>query len=97
MIRTINENITEPSDIFVAFSSETAYTLCMTKSKESFIMAVMGRPKSEDPKDKRVNLRMTTEQYERLKEYADKLGVSITDAVSASIEETIKKQEKKNK
>ena len=41
-------------------------------------MAKMGRPKSLNAKDKKLAIRLTQSEYLRLKEYADKNNVTIT-------------------
>ena len=41
-------------------------------------MAKMGRPKSLNAKDKKLAIRLTQSEYIRLKEYADKNNVTIT-------------------
>ena len=38
-------------------------------------MANMGRPKSEVVKDKRIALRVTQEEHDKLKEYASKTNI----------------------
>lgn len=44
-------------------------------------MANMGRPKSEVVKDKRIALRVTQEEHDKLKEYASKNKVSVSEAI----------------
>ena len=41
----------------------------------------MGRPKSEDPKTIRVQVRFTESEYTALKEYAQKHSLTITQVV----------------
>ncbi len=41
----------------------------------------MGRPKSEDPKTIRVQVRFTESEYNALKEYAQKHSLTITQVV----------------
>ena len=49
-------------------------------------MKKMGRPKSDAPKDKSLSLRMTDEEYEKLKEYADNHELTITQALQKGVE-----------
>ena len=56
------------------------------------MMAKMGRPKVEEPRDKRVNVRFTTEEFARLKKYADEHDQSVAQSIRAMVEkETAKK------
>ena len=55
---------------------------CMTLAK-------MGRPKAEKPKNYRVALRVTEEEYRKLKACADKNNLTITQAVRNCIAKMI--------
>jgi NRPS condensation-like uncharacterized protein len=44
-------------------------------------MAKVGRPKSECPKMKIVGIRLADEDHERLKEYASKHNLTMTDVL----------------
>ena len=48
-------------------------------------MAKMGRPKAENPKDKRIGIRMTAEEYNHLIQYAKQCNQSISEAVQQLI------------
>lgn len=44
-------------------------------------LAKMGRPKVENPRDKRVMIRFTEEEYHKLEKYAAEKNFTITEAV----------------
>ena len=48
-------------------------------------MARTGRPKSDDPMDKKVSVRFTNEEYEILVEYSKNHDLSITQAIKLSL------------
>ena len=48
-------------------------------------MARTGRPKSDDPMDKKVSVRFTHEEYEILLEYAKNHELSVTQAIKMSL------------
>ena len=48
-------------------------------------MARTGRPKSDDPMDKKVSVRFTNEEYEILLEYAKNHEISVTQAIKMSL------------
>ena len=48
-------------------------------------MARTGRPKSDDPMDKKVSVRVTNEEYEILLEYAKNHELSVTQAIKMSL------------
>lgn len=48
-------------------------------------MARTGRPKSDDPMDKKVSVRFTNEEYEILLEYAKNHRLSVTQAIKMSL------------
>ena len=52
-------------------------------------MAVMGRPKSDEPKSNKVTIRFTDEEYELLKECADKNNTTIAQTVREGVEDII--------
>lgn len=52
-------------------------------------MAKMGRPKTDDPADKRVNVRFKDEEYELLLEYTRSHDMSITQVIKLAVEKLI--------
>ena len=48
-------------------------------------MARTGRPKSDDPMDKKVSVRFTNVEYEILLEYAKNHELSVTQAIKMSL------------
>jgi len=48
-------------------------------------LAKMGRPKSENPRDKRVMIRFTEAEYRKLEKYAAKRNLTITEAVRVGV------------
>ncbi|MCR5725945.1 MAG: CopG family transcriptional regulator [Lachnospiraceae bacterium] len=48
-------------------------------------MARTGRPKSDKPKDSRIVVRFTAEEVSRMKGYADKNGLTITELVRKGV------------
>ncbi|MGB4659828.1 MAG: hypothetical protein WBI07_11640, partial [Mobilitalea sp.] len=48
-------------------------------------MARTGRPKSDNPLDRKVSIRFTEEEYEILLEYAANHEMSITQAIKMSV------------
>lgn len=48
-------------------------------------MATMGRPKSDSPKMKSVGIRLTEEEYEKLRKYAADRNLTITEALQKGI------------
>lgn len=52
-------------------------------------MAGKGRPKSENPLDKKVSVRFTKEEYDILLEYAKSQNMSITQAIRMCVEMNI--------
>ena len=49
-------------------------------------MSKMGRPKSENPKKHLVGLKLTEKEYMRLKEYASKHDMTITQVLQKGID-----------
>lgn len=49
-----------------------------------------GRPKSANPKNVNVGLRMTDEQYQKLKAYAEKSGETVSKVLLEALEAYIK-------
>lgn len=47
----------------------------------------MARPKSENPKKERLNLRLTKEELEAIEYVANSLGLSISEAIIKTMEE----------
>lgn len=56
-------------------------------------MAVMGRPKSENPKNKNLSVRMTEEEYREILAYSSGRGQTITKTLLEGFE--LLKQKKK--
>ena len=52
-------------------------------------MAKMGRPKSEEPMDKKISVRFTQKEYSRLLAYATLQKMTVTQAVKSSVMEKI--------
>lgn len=52
-------------------------------------MAKMGRPPVDVPREKRVNLRFTEDEYARLKAYASKHKTTMTKAIRKQLEDII--------
>lgn len=52
-------------------------------------MAKMGRPSVDVPREKRVNLRFTEEEYARLKAYASKHKTTMTKVIRKQLEDII--------
>ena len=52
-------------------------------------MAKMGRPKTDDPADKRVNVRFKDEEYELLLEYTRSHDMSITQVIMLAVDKLI--------
>ena len=50
-------------------------------------MAKMGRPKSDNPKDKRINLRLTKEEFDTISYVAESLNLSMSEAIVVTMEE----------
>ena len=59
----------------------TFITMVLKNSKEAAVMAKVGRPKSESPKDERVTIRLREESMRRLKAYAERMGITKTEAL----------------
>ena len=53
---------------------------------EVHILAKMGRPKSDNPKSYVAGLKMTEEEYVKLKEYASKHDMTVTQVLQKGIE-----------
>lgn len=49
-------------------------------------MAKMGRPKVNEPADKRVTIRFKEKEYELLLEYAERQNLTITQVVRLAVE-----------
>ena len=47
----------------------------------------MTRPKSENPKDKRINLRLTKEEYDTIRYVAESLNLTMIEAIIVTMEE----------
>ena len=49
-------------------------------------MAKMGRPKADCPRDKNINFRLTTQNYDKLKAYAEKHNLTMTEVIEEAID-----------
>ena len=49
-------------------------------------MSKMGRPKSDNPKNKKVSTRLSEAEYDRLKLYASKHSLTISEVINLSLE-----------
>ncbi len=56
-------------------------------------MAKPGRPKSDDPKDERITVRLNDATMKRLQAYADALGCSKAQVMTEALEQLLKKSE----
>lgn len=52
-------------------------------------MAKMGRPAVEEPKDKRVSMRVTEKDYQRIVAYAEKQGITVAELISRAVDDYI--------
>ena len=52
-------------------------------------MSKAGRPKSDNPKNIRINLRLTKEEHESMMYVADRLGMTLTEAIVTTMEERV--------
>lgn len=50
-------------------------------------MTKMGRPKSDNPKNKRINLRLTAEEFDAISYVAESLNLTISEAIITTMEE----------
>ncbi|MGN8946304.1 hypothetical protein ACTNEF_14635 [Bariatricus sp. HCP28S3_E4] len=48
-------------------------------------MAKMGRPAVEVPKDKRVSMRVTEKDYQRIVAYAEKQKITVAELISRAV------------
>ncbi len=49
-------------------------------------MAKMGRPRSDDPKQNTLSLKVTDQELRKLKNYADSHGMTITQLLHTGVE-----------
>ncbi len=61
--------------------------------KEAYIMAKMGRPRVESPR-KVLSIRMSDEEMAMVKMYADKHGITVTQAIINGIKLMVKQEAK---
>ena len=57
----------------------------------------VGRPKVDNPKNIRINLRLTKEEHETMIYVADRLGMTLTEAIVTTMEERARKIRKREK
>lgn len=57
-------------------------------------MAKMGRPKSDNAKDKIVALRLTEDEHARLLQYADKYSLKMSDVLKKGLDNLYDNEEK---
>ena len=50
-------------------------------------MSKVGRPKSDNPKNIRINLRLTKEEHESMMYVAERLQLSLSEAIVTTMEE----------
>ena len=50
-------------------------------------MAKIGRPKSDNSKDKRINLRLTNEEFDSILYVAESLNLTMSEAIVKTMEE----------
>ena len=55
------------------------------------ILANRGRPKSDDPKDERITVRFTDEEYQLLKECADNSNQTIAQFIREAVKDKLTK------
>lgn len=55
-------------------------------------MSKMGRPRLEDPRKNRVNLRFSNEQLARLEAYAEKTGMTKSQVLMYGFEKLLKEE-----
>jgi len=56
----------------------------------------MGRPKSENPRDTKINIRLTRDELEMLQSGANKLGVNRTTLIIMSVKKLLDEWDEKN-
>ena len=47
---------------------------------------VLGRPRKEDPKSKVVTMKMNNQELERLREYAEKHNMNVTEVIKKGLD-----------
>ena len=57
-------------------------------------MAKMGRPKTDDPREKSLGVRVTNDEYKVIKEYAKEHDMTITETLLKGVKELIKEPAK---
>ena len=50
-------------------------------------MAKIGRPKSDNPKDKRINLRLSKDEFDTISYVAKSLDLTVSEAIVVTMEE----------
>jgi len=50
------------------------------------MVKVLGRPRKEDPKSKVVTMKMNNEELERLREYAEKHNMNVTEVIKKGLD-----------
>jgi len=58
-------------------------------------MAKMGRPKTDDPREKSLGVRVTNDEYKVIKEYATKHDMTITETLLKGVKELMKEKPEK--
>ena len=56
-------------------------------------MAKMGRPTVEDPKDKRVSMRVTEKDYQRIVAYAENKNITVAELISRAVDDYIEEDD----
>ena len=62
------------------------YNNCVTKKRGDDMVAKVGRPKSENPKNRRVSIKLTESEFQNLEEVANKKQLSKTQAILKGID-----------
>lgn len=69
--------------------------IILKRKKGENRMAKAGRPRSEDPKDSRVTIRLREQDLARLQKYADEMGLTKSEVLSQGLDLLLKEAEKK--
>lgn len=56
-------------------------------------MAKMGRPTVEEPKDKRVSMRVTEKDYQRIVAYAENKNITVAELISRAVDDYIEEDD----
>ena len=94
-LKRIPHNITEVSALFLDipklikktldFLSMHIYSYCKDEKRGEWMSPKTGRPKSDNPRNIDLNIRLTKDEAALIKECADKLSTTRTDVVVKGI------------